>query len=154
MRFLIFKINNLTMVRKRVISCLWRKHELCLISISSPCCLCHSNNATVSKVSWCPQRWNVFFSFWWDHLLIRAALTGKEWLSGPRGPPPFPLWLDTPQQVCHPPRCQTNALILKEMWMFSSSAISLSRWRKGSQVRKAERAFQNTLFHTFLSKEL
>lgn len=64
-------------------------------------------------------------------------------------------WLDTPQPEGHPLRCQTNALNLKKTGMFSlASAISLSGWRRGSRGRKGERAFQSTLFHTILAKEL
>lgn len=55
MRFLIFKINDPKMVRKRVISCLLTKYELCLhicpATETSPCCSSQYKDTTVHQVS-------------------------------------------------------------------------------------------------------
>lgn len=105
------------MVRKRVISCLLRKYELCLhicpATETSPCCSSQYKDTTVHQVS-IPHIEALSSVSNWPTCSHRKVMAEQSKTASS-----FPTtWLDTSRQECHLHRCQTNVLTLKEMWMF------------------------------------
>lgn len=111
MRFPIFKINDPKMVRKRVISCLLRKYELCLhicpATETSPCCSSQYKDTTVHQVS-IPHIEVLSSVSNWPTCSHRKVMAEQSKTASS-----FPTtWLDISRQECHLHRCQTNVLTL------------------------------------------